>query len=121
MKKLLLVFVLAFLLNFVWEYFHSSLYVFYQHGPITIPILLRAALFDAVIIVLLYFIFLASGKIWASVAIAALFAIALELFALQTGRWEYNSFMPILPLLKVGLTPILQLPLLTYATLRLVK
>ncbi len=73
---------------------------------------MRAALFDALVITVLYIVFSGRAKIWLPVVVALLFAIALELFALHTGRWEYNNLMPIIPVINVGLTPVLQLPTL---------
>ena len=39
-----------------------------------------------------------------------------EVFALRTDRWTYGPFMPTLPVLGVGLTPLLQMPLLILFT-----
>lgn len=120
-KNLVFVFVVAFMLNFVWEYFHSALYVFYKGAPIILPVLLRAALFDAAVIALLYFIFSKHKNTWLAVCVALLFAIALELFALKTGRWEYKNIMPLIPFLNVGLTPVVQLPLLYWLTIKVTR
>lgn len=118
MKNLLLVFALALALNFIWEYFHSKLYVAYKGVPITMPILLRAALFDATFITLIYVLI---SNIWLAVFVAAPFAIVLELFALKTSRWEYKNSMPIIPWLQVGLTPAIQLPLITYVIFKIIN
>lgn len=120
-RKIVFVFALSFALNFVWEYLHSALYLLYQHGPITLPILLRATLFDAIVITVLYVAFSSRAKIWLPVVIALFFAIILELFALHTGRWEYNNLMPIIPLLNVGLTPVLQLPILLFIVFKITQ
>lgn len=116
-----LLFILAFGFNFIWEFFHSKLYVAYKGAPITLFILLRAALFDAAVIMTLYMVFTIWENVWLSVLLALLFAIGLELFALKTGRWEYKSSMPIIPFLKVGLTPVVQLPLLTYLAVKIME
>src|SRR3989344_1469932 len=87
MKKLLIIFVLVFILNFIWEHLHSALYVHYKGAEITDLILFRAAIFDA----------------------GFIFAVGVELYALQTSRWAYNSAMPIIPLLGFGLSPAVQL------------
>lgn len=39
-------------------------------------------------------------------------AASFEWFSLATNRWNYNDYMPIVPLLKVGLWPLLQLTVL---------
>lgn len=45
-------------------------------------------------------------------ALGAVTAIAVERLALETGRWTYNSLMPIVPFVQVGLWPVLQMTLL---------
>lgn len=112
-KKLSLIFASALVLNSVWENAHSVLYANYMRGAITEPILLRASIWDAVIITLICLPFLYDGslrrKSWLIFAIGVVVAIAIEMYALQTGRWAYNELMPVIPLLGVGLTPTLQL------------
>ncbi|NTW14712.1 MAG: hypothetical protein HGA31_06855 [Candidatus Moranbacteria bacterium] len=39
-------------------------------------------------------------------------AVVLERFALSVGIWSYGPFMPILPFLGVGLTPVLKMMIL---------
>jgi len=116
MKKIFLIFVSAFVLNAVWENLHSFLYVNYMGGEITELILLRATLVDAVMIVFitLPFVLISSFKKhnWLIVFIGIVVAISIEWYALATGRWAYNAYMPIIPLLSVGLTPAIQLGLL---------
>ena len=123
MKKTALIFVLAFLLNFLWEHAHSFLYEHYKGGDITGFILLRAALADAAIITLLSlpFVFVGRfrGNLYILVTLCVLVSVFIELYALQTGRWAYNDFMPLVPLLSVGLTPTIQLGLLGYVSYRL--
>ncbi len=121
MTSLFFIFLIAFLLNVVWENMHARLYVHYKKKPITRLILLRAALFDAVFITLVSVLFLfipsLQQQLWLSVVPGILFAIGLERWALYTRRWAYTEKMPLIPLLNVGITPSLQLGLLTYGTL----
>ena len=118
MKKVFLIFLLSFILNVVWENLHSFLYVGYMGGKITEFILLRASVGDAVIITILSlpFMFVPSlkGKSWLIIFVGVLIAIVIELYALNTGRWAYNEYMPIIPILSIGLTPTIQLGLLGY-------
>jgi hypothetical protein len=60
-------------------------------------------------------------RLWLVLTLATLFAIGLEIFALQTGRWGYEDMMPIIPILNVGLSPTVQLGLLTYFSFKLTK
>ena len=122
LQKISIVFLVSLVLNFVWEYLHSYLYAFYQHGSITLPILVRAAVVDAIIITALYGLFshvpLLKNTLWFAVLLAVGVAVVIELYAMATGRWQYNAFMPVIPVLGIGLSPLLQLPLLTYTSFK---
>src|SRR3989344_348856 len=118
MRKVFLIFLLSFILNLVWENFHSLLYAGYMDGKITEFILLRASVGDAIIITILslpfMFVPILKGKSWLIIFVGILIAIFIEWYALNTGRWAYNQYMPIIPILGVGLTPTTQLGLLGY-------
>lgn len=114
--EFLVVWVGALVLNFIWENMHAVLYVHYQGGVISDYILLRASVFDAFIIVLfatLGRLFLKRRVLKKEVlifsGIAIVFAIGLEKWALATSRWQYQELMPLIPLLKVGWSPVVQL------------
>lgn len=117
-KKLSTIFIVSFLLNFIWENLHSYLYAYYQEGVITQLILLRATLFDAIFITLLAVLFIKilyfKERKWYALVFGVVVAVIIEHFALSGGRWAYNEFMPIIPLLSTGLTPTLQLGILSY-------
>ena len=123
-KRYSLIFVVAFVLNLIWENLHSFLYLNYQGGPITELNLLRATLFDAVFITLLFLLTdslkLKNRGLYIQIGLSFLVTVLIEVFALATTRWVYGLYMPIIPFLEVGFTPILQLPLLTWLTGRLV-
>ncbi len=110
-RKLLLVFIIAFLLNWLWENLHSFLYVSYIGGAITPFILFRAAIFDAVIISIIIFVSekFFNGRVFFIIITGLAVAIGIEIWAMQTGRWQYSDLMPIIPLLGVGLSPVFQL------------
>lgn len=122
-KKLFIVFIAAFFLNWVWEELHSVLYIHYQGGAITAIHLLRAAFVDATFIVAaaaVFFSFQAlRQRLWLIVPLGVAAAIVLEWFALSTGRWSYNELMPIIPVLKTGLTPTIQLGFTGYIAFKL--
>lgn len=123
-KKLSYIFVYAFLFNWVWENLHSFLYAHYQSGVITQWILLRATLFDAVFITVLAALFMSIAYLrerqWLAVLFGIIAAVLIEFYALQTARWAYNEYMPVIPLVRTGLTPTFQLGLLAYVIFRLV-
>lgn len=114
LKKLLIIFISALILNLIWEHAHSVLYVHYKGEETTSLILTRAALFDAFIITFFAYIF---KNIWYVVVVAVLFAIGLEIWALETGRWAYTEGMPVI--FGIGLTPAIQLALLAYISVKL--
>ena len=121
-RQLAYIFIIAFVLNFVWENFHSFLYINYKDGLITEYILFRAALFDAAIITILAYPFLKftvlKDKLWLLVLIAVAYAIGLEMWAIGIGQWAYKDSMPIIPIIKTGLTPTIQLGLLAYISVK---
>jgi hypothetical protein len=122
-KQALYIFSSAFLLNAVWENLHSFLYRSYMGGDITEFILLRASLFDAALIVVISLPFIYSEVMrrwsWTILILGTLVAIVNEWFGLSTGRWIYNEFMPVIPIIGTGLTPTLQLGVLGYFSYKL--
>ena len=119
----------ALCLNFAWEMLQGGLFV----GMTAMAwweatkLCLRASLGDAVMILLAYetvaiaardrrWIFAANAvKLIAYAATAAFLGLALEWYSLRLVRWTYGPWMPLDPLLGLGLTPLLQwvfLPLL---------
>jgi hypothetical protein len=113
---------IAFGLNWVWEVTHAVAFVESQ-GTFTFRLwhCLPMAATDAVWTAGLWAV---TGGMWPSAprwstprlaalaGVGALTAIALEHVALATGRWTYNSLMPVIPLLDAGLWPILQMSVL---------
>jgi len=118
MQDILLFFFLAFLTNFIWENLHARFYAHYRGGPITKLVLFRASLYDAFVITLMAVVFMAIPalyeRLWLVLIFGIVFAVILERWALKTKRWEYKKSMPIIPVLKVGLTPAIQLGLIAY-------
>lgn len=123
-KRIIIIFILALVLNFIWENFHSQLYVHYQRGLITQLVLLKAAVVDASFITILATFFLKvgylKGRQWYLLTIGIIAAILLEKYALITNRWAYNNSMPVIPIIKTGLTPTIQLGLLSYLIFKIV-
>jgi hypothetical protein len=125
MKRFIVIFLVAFALNIVWENLHSFLYDSNMGGKITELTLLRASTMDALIIILillpfLYFTFF-KKRTGLIIVIGIILGILIEWVALHLNIWTYNQYMPIVPYFEVGLTPAIQLGLLGYFSFRIQK
>lgn len=118
-------FVFAWGLNFLWELAQKPLYVVGTFPPFPWG-WIRATTWDAGYIVILYFIlailhsdfyWLRRKNIWDLffiVMVGFVTATIVEQQALSMGKWFYTSAMPIVPILKIGLTPFIQLPIMAF-------
>ncbi len=128
---LLGIFVVALILNLVWENAQMPLYqslgTFWRHFPICV----RASLFDASYITVLYLGMALVNKdmFWLRqrettnylivIGVSLLVAWWIEFDALRDGRWAYNERMPVV--FGAGLTPLAQLSLLSVVTYEVVR
>jgi hypothetical protein len=127
------VFLFGFLLNVWYELLHSVFYTHFTEPGYTylelVVMLVGSAVADGFISLNLLFAatVLRRGKWdwaapwgWKNVLFVVILAlggqIVGELVALSTGEWAYNTAMPLIPGLGVGLTPALQMPLLILPT-----
>lgn len=126
---ILRIMVLALLLNLSWELIQMPLY---DNTSFTINHVLFCALgsiADTIMVLLLYlgFAFIFKNAIWIyplkrqQIAIVVLTggigAVVSEMRHLSLGNWAYSDLMPLIPIFKVGLSPVLQfmiLPVLIY-------
>jgi len=116
--------VIAFLLNVVWENAQAPLFAGYLSLSQHFTICLWATIGDVVFTLSVYFgisllkndfgwITRLSGKDIAVIAVMGFFlAVGIEWRALLFGKWNYTDAMPIVPYLRVGLAPVLQMTLL---------
>ena len=113
----------AFLLNFVWEFGQVP---FYRDLPsqghwASIKLCGRATLGDAVIAVVAFWVVaaLVASRWWITaptmsqvacfVGVGLAISTALEWMAIHVqARWAYGTSMPMVPVLRVGLAPVLQ-------------
>jgi hypothetical protein len=128
-----LVVAVGFILNLLWENVQAPLYLGYSNLWQHFWVCFKGALGDGAILIFLY-IFLAllnRNLLWITkitpadililVGIGTAIAIGVEKWALMTGRWGYTSAMPLLPLIGVGLPPILQMAILPLFTFTISK
>ena len=118
-------FVIAFAMNWVWEMLQMAAYAELSQQPWQRTVLrcTAASIGDGAITLLAFGVgALVSPTLRARSArsttyvllasIGAAFAIVIEHVALRAQEWSYNEQMPIVPLLGVGLYPLLQLTIL---------
>lgn len=121
-KKIILVFLLAYLLNFIWECGQFFLYHGYDQFVSPFFLLGRASLWDACFITALYFFIgaLLNDFSWVNQTrqflnflitafLSISTAVLVEWQSLASGRWTYTLTMPLIPFVQTGLTPTLQL------------
>lgn len=128
-RYILTVFLFAFLFNTAWEILQIPLYkeVVYSLNHILFCVLASVA--DAIMVLLFYFGFsliyknplwirkINPTKILFLIIAGGIGAVLAERRHLSIGTWSYAASMPIIPVVNVGLSPILQfmiLPLFIY-------
>lgn len=129
-KFILTTLILAFLLNLVWEILQVSLYKGGSHDVRHIIFCALASVADAIMVLILYFGFALIYKnplwirnlTWQRINMLVLAGGAGSIFGemrhLSSGNWTYEEAMPIIPVVHVGLSPVLQfmvLPVIIYA------
>lgn len=129
LRLILVISVMAFLLNFIWELLHLPLYKDATYDIQHIAFCALASVADALMVLLLYqcFALLNKKPFWVQdmgfrqvlilMIVGGIGAIIAEIAHTTAGNWAYADSMPMLPILNVGLSPILQfllLPALIY-------
>jgi len=119
----------SFLFNFAWEMLQMPLYQGMKLNMPTTMFCGVASIADVLMVLLLYYAFAVIYKdpFWVQhftptrilllMVVGTIGAILAEMLHLSTGSWKYSESMPIIPIGKVGLSPVLQfmiLPLLSY-------
>jgi hypothetical protein len=114
----------SFLLNFAWEMFQMPLYENMKFNIQTSVLCGLASVADTLMVLLLYSAFAVFYKdsfwVWhftplrilLLAVIGATGAILGEIIHLSIGSWKYSQRMPIIPLVNVGISPVLQFMIL---------
>lgn len=136
-QYVLAVILFSFLLNAVWEILQIPLYKegIYSFNHILFCLLASAA--DVIMVMLIYFGFaiICKNAMWVQnlkpiniiflILVGGIGAILAETRHLSIGTWSYAAIMPVIPVVNVGLSPVLQfmiLPLLIYTiSLKIIK
>lgn len=133
-KSIVAVFAVSFLLNLFWEVSHSVLYE-WNTPPLQnsvlyyVPRILQSTLGDAVMILLIFLLnslryfsvewvsHPRKSDFAAMIVLGLLFAIFIEVRAMNENRWSYSEYMPLV--FGIGLTPLIQLSITGILTLLL--
>ena len=128
-RFILLVIVISYFLNLIWELLHIPLYESSVLPNNHMILCMLASLADVIMVLLLYFGLaivykdplwlktLSRTRVLITMMVGAMGAILSETRHIAAGNWAYTGSMPILPIVGVGLTPVLQfiiLPVLIY-------
>ena len=126
-KFILLISVLSFFFNFIWEWFQCGPF-FIHRGSQATPISMIMATLGDVILTYLILLFTYSftkrqeefiHKLprFKSIIYLEIFsflvAVGVEKFALATNRWSYTEINQLIPIIGVSVLPVLQLMLLS--------
>lgn len=124
----------AYLLNLFWEVAHAPLFEWSITIPLYVLDVLLTALGDAIVILIMYWIMVGINRNlrWifdpskrdyiVILGLGLIFGVLNEIISVHyLEKWEYNSLMPMIPLLDVGLSPVVQMLVLPLLTLWLVK
>lgn len=115
---------ISFLLNSIWELVHSPLYRWHQYDFQHVSICILASLADTVMVLMLIFLFglafknvfwvnhLTGVRIIVLALVGAIGATAGEMWHTSKGDWAYADYMPLIPWLGVGVSPVLQFTIL---------
>lgn len=132
-KYIIILSFVAFFLHIIWENAQAPLFVGYSSFGKHLPICFLGTIGDVVFTATMYLgvsllkndfawiVRLNKKDILVLTAIGFFFALGIEWRALLFNRWSYTNAMPIIPYLRVGLAPILQMTLLLPLSFYLTK
>ena len=119
-----IILILAILLNFVWDMAQMPLYKNMEPGLQSTIFCGVASIADGILVMLLYYSFALVYKetFWlqkhlgkrtfALMMAGVIGAVVAEIRHVSAGSWAYTDAMPIIPVINVGLSPVLQFMLL---------
>ncbi len=122
----IIIILFAFLLNAAWEILQIPLYKggVYEWDHILFCVLASVA--DVIMVLLIYFgfAFIYKNELWIKnfsasriiilVLTGGVGAVVAEIRHLSIGTWSYADAMPLIPFIKVGLSPVLQFMILPF-------
>ncbi|NNK18790.1 MAG: hypothetical protein HKP49_06515 [Maribacter sp.] len=125
-RFIVVVAVTAFALNFVWELVQGPLYEGFEYDLKHISFCALASVADMLMVFILFFVFglIHKNVFWikntdVNVVLLLAFvgfsgAILAEVLHTMRGDWSYTETMPLLPVVDVGISPVLQFTILPW-------
>jgi hypothetical protein len=128
-RYIFIVIIVSFLLNVAWKLIQMPLYKNATYNFDHIAFCVLASIADVLMVLLMYFMFafILKNLFWIQhlkiyqilliILTGGVGAVLSEIRHLSLGSWVYNFSMPIIPILNVGISPVLQfmlLPLFIY-------
>ena len=124
----------SFLLHLLWENLHGPLYLVGTTPPDTQRLLFATATGDMIFMLVIFAVLAMLHRDWlwvskktsyakistwiVAIAIGVLLGTSFELWAVHIDhRWTYAEAMPIIPVLGIGLSPVLQMVVVPVAVL----
>lgn len=116
----------AFMINLLWEIAHGTLYEGFQYDLKHISFCTLASVADMLMVLLLFFGFAivykdifwigrpSMQRIVVLISVGTAGAILAEIWHTSRGDWIYGANMPLLPFVKVGVSPVVQFALLPW-------
>lgn len=139
-RSLLAFFGIGFSLHLLWENLQMPLYAGFEYAPLRAHfwICFKAAWGDVLFMLAIYAaLAVVHGNVWwltdkaayaqpatwvIAMLVGILLAVSFELWAVYVDhRWQYAAAMPMIPVLQVGLTPVLQMLFIPATTLLLIS
>jgi hypothetical protein len=114
----------SFLLNFAWEMLQMPLFEGIEMNMQSAVFCILSSLVDTLIVLLLYYVFVIIYKelfwnrhfivqrILILMVAGSIGAILTEILYLSAGSWKYSRSMPLIPVVNVGVSPVLQFTVL---------
>lgn len=118
--------VIAFSVNFIWEVLQGPLYKGFEYDWQHISFCALASIADMLMVLILFFGFALVYRnvnwvmnvdfeiIVPLILVGSVGAIFGEIWHLAHGDWSYAEAMPLIPIMEIGISPLLQFALLPY-------
>lgn len=117
---------MAYILNLIWEVAQGPLYEGFEYDLRHLSFCALASVADMLMVLILFFTFalmfkdvfwakdMGIGRVGSLMSLGGTGAILAEMWHTTDGDWSYAGNMPLLPIVEVGLSPVLQFAVLPW-------